>query len=91
MAQACRRACDETIFAVGDGLVSAAILPCSATSVPLVLAQVPPGDHRPGQCSCRLSDVVTARPYRQRVPVRRLIPTSRQARELFSPATPRTA
>ena len=85
MDQACRRTCGETIFAVGDGLVSAAILLCSAISAPLVLAQVPPGDHCPGQCRCRLSDVVTARPYRQRVPVRRLIPTSRQARELSLP------
>ena len=85
MALACLRTCGETIFGVRDGLVSAAILLCSATSDPLVLAQVPPGDHRPGQCSCRLSDVVTARPYRQRVPVCRLIATSRQALELFLP------
>jgi len=56
--------CGETIFGVSDGLVSAAILARSATSDPLVLAQVTLGDHRPGQCSCRLSEVVTARPYR---------------------------
>src|SRR5947207_9881786 len=39
----------------------------------------------PGYCTARPVRLVIDRPYRQRVPVRRLIPTLRQASELLTP------